>query len=127
MFNKEQQEIFDLCQIAFNTSEENPYNNDLPFFREASKSLFNSIISLLLLHEEKIKTVNNKEEFLKVIESLPKEDPARIQFMGFENLPPFAKSGVIMHFETTIGLCQKLLQSAYSNIKSKEQLEKLEK
>ncbi len=122
VFNKEQQAIYDLCLLSFETTV-NPYNNDTPFFREASKSLFRSIISLLLLHEEKMESINNKEEFLKFIESLPKEDPARIQFMGFENLPPFAKSGVIVHFNTTLGLCQKL----FSDIKSKEQIEKLEK
>ncbi|PEM69319.1 hypothetical protein [Bacillus pseudomycoides] len=74
-----------------------------------------------------MKTITSQEDLERVIEGLPEEELVRRQFNGFENLSPFGKSGMIMHFEMTLGLCQKFLQSAYSNIKSKEQLEKLEK
>ncbi|NWK72621.1 hypothetical protein HWX41_27250 [Bacillus paramycoides] len=103
-FNEEQQEMFDIGVELYEGYESAELIGVVPFFAEARKQLYKSILALIISTEEEVistrfESVGSYEELLA---TFPEGHPARTYYKGVQNLSPSAKASVTCDFKITL-------------------------
>lgn len=118
MFTDEQTEVFELVTEAFSKTLD---DKKVPgIYKNATLTLVKCIISLGLLNEDFIDSINNKtlepSEFISFIKELPAEHISRIYFEQFNSLPDTVKSSIAFTIEDTFEMTQHLMSEMKNNI-----------